>query len=145
MLVYADASALAKLVVDEPESEALVAWLQETGAELATSWLSHVELRRVIARRAPWRAPDATDVLQSCQLIALDLQTYESAARLHPPALRSLDALRLAAALRLGAEAAGMLVYDRKLASAARAVGLRPIAPGVELAADPTPDAPGGS
>lgn len=145
MLVYADASALTKLVVDEPESEALVAWLQETGAEPATSWLSHVELRRVVARCAPWRAPDATDVLQSCQLIALDLQTYESAARLHAPALRSLDALHLAAVSRLGAEAAGMLVYDRKLAYAARAVGLRPIAPGVELAADLAADTPGGS
>lgn len=99
----------------------------------------------MVARCAPWRAPDATDVLQSCQLIALDLQTYESAARLHAPALRSLDALHLAAVSRLGAEAAGMLVYDRKLAYAARAVGLRPIAPGVELAADLAADTPGGS
>lgn len=130
MLVYADTSALAKLIVEEPESNALVEWMHETQSQLVTSWLTHVELRRVIARRAPWRAPDVSDLLNACQTLALDMETFESAARVPPAELRSLDALHLAAALRFGIDLAGMLVYDSRLAAAAQAVGIRPIAPG---------------
>lgn len=133
MLVYADTSALAKLVVEEPESHALVEWLHETQAQLVTSWLTHVELRRVIARRAPWRAPDVTDVLNACQTLALEMETFDSAARMQPTELRSLDAIHLAAALRLGSDLAGMLVYDARLADAARTAGIRPLAPGRDV------------
>lgn len=132
MLVYADTSALVKLVLDEPESEHLVEWFNETGAQAATSWLTLVELRRAIARSAPWRAPDVADVLNACQLIVLDRETLEAAARLQPATLRTLDAVHLAAALTLGPDLAGMLVYDARLAHAAREAGIRPFAPGAQ-------------
>ena len=43
--------------------------------------------------------------------------------------LRALDSIHLAAALSLGEEMGAMFTYDRRLAEAARQVGLEVIAP----------------
>ncbi|MCB1302588.1 MAG: PIN domain-containing protein, partial [Tetrasphaera sp.] len=52
-MIYVDTSALAKLVVDEAESAALSAWLDERADEiLATSILTRVELVRAATRHS---------------------------------------------------------------------------------------------
>jgi predicted nucleic acid-binding protein len=51
------------------------------------------------------------------------------AARIDPLTLRSLDAVHLATAVALAADIEGMVVYDRRLAQAARDAGLTVWAP----------------
>jgi predicted nucleic acid-binding protein len=64
------------------------------------------------------------DVLEVVNLIALDMQVVEAAAALVPSALRTLDAIHLASAVSLGADAAGFVTYDERQASAAESAGL---------------------
>ena len=64
-------------------------------------------------------------MLGGVRLIRLDDALLDDAAELWPP-LRSLDAVHLAAAPRsLGADLAAVITYDRRMASAARELGLR--------------------
>ena len=49
-VVYVDTSALAALLIDQPESAALLDWLDSTAAELVSSDLLETELRRVAVR-----------------------------------------------------------------------------------------------
>ncbi|MBW8867314.1 MAG: hypothetical protein JF610_08250 [Acidobacteria bacterium] len=51
------------------------------------------------------------------------------AAHIGPLTLRALDAIHLATALSLEPDVDGMVVYDTRLAAAARAAGLRVWAP----------------
>jgi hypothetical protein len=53
----------------------------------------------------------------------------EAAGEQQPPELRSLDAVHLATALRLGEDLGRFVVYDARLAEAARLAGLTVIAP----------------
>ena len=48
---------------------------------------------------------------------------------MEPEALRSLDAIHLATAERLGADLGGLITYDDRLAHAARRLGLRVSSP----------------
>jgi predicted nucleic acid-binding protein len=52
-----------------------------------------------------------------------------AAARVEPTSLRALDAIHLATALSLGHDLSGIVVYDRRLADAARGAGLTVWAP----------------
>ena len=57
-------------------------------------------------------------------LIRISTPLLQDAAALQPPELRSLDAIHLATALRLGEDLARFVAYDTWLADAARAAGL---------------------
>lgn len=127
---YADTSALVKLVVLEPETKALLLWLRDGNVALATSNLARTELLRAVRRGAPAALATARDVLSRLTLLSLDPALLDEAARLDPVELRSPDAVHLASALRLGDELESFVVYDDRLASAARALGLAVIAPG---------------
>lgn len=127
-LVYVDTSALGALLIDQPESSALLDWLDRTPATLASSDLLETELRRVAVRENLDQS-DVTRILDGVGLAALDRAVYRSAGFLPMPYLRTLDALHLEAAIRLDASA--VLTYDRRLGVAARSAGLDVIAPGV--------------
>lgn len=128
--VYADASALVKLLVAEPETPALRNYLELHDPPLVSSALALVEILRAVrvaglggegARRA--RAElDETDVVE------VDRQLLEAAVSWTSAQVRTLDAIHLASALRVGARE--MLVYDRRLAEAASAAGLEVLSPG---------------
>jgi predicted nucleic acid-binding protein len=60
-------------------------------------------------------------------LVPLGREQFREAGLYPQPGLRSLDALHLAGAL--GVDASAMLTYDVRLADAARAQGLKVIAP----------------
>lgn len=128
--VYADASALVKLVVEEPESSALRGFLEVHDPTLASSALALVEVLRAVrvaglggdgVRRAREEL-DATDVVE------LDRELLEAAVSWTSAEVRTLDAIHLASALRVGARE--FLVYDRRLADAAAAAGLEVLSPG---------------
>jgi uncharacterized protein len=126
---YLDTSALVKLVVAEPETVALRAWLAEADRGPVTSDLARTELLRVARRAAPDRLVRARAVLDAVTLTELTTPLFEQAARLDPTTLHSLDALHLAAALDLGDDLDGLVTYDVRLAEAAALNGIEVVAP----------------
>jgi predicted nucleic acid-binding protein len=127
-LHYVDASAWAKLLVDEPESDALVAWVDqrlEAQDQLVSSHLLVTELHR-LASRVGACAVDVSAALGVVNLALPDPTTFRTAGLLPGP-LRSLDALHVASALELGAES--FVSYDEQQLSAAESVGIRTQSP----------------
>ena len=72
--------------------------------------------------------PDALDrarlVLSEIDLIALDDALLGAAGALDIAGLRSLDAIHVAAASELGEDLTCIVTYDRRMAAAAKALGL---------------------
>ena len=120
---YADASALVKRVVEEPESEALDRFLAGEPYVLATSRIAIVEVTRAVRLASP--SPDsdaeAMRLLNSCLLVEVTDPLLRQARRLTSERVRSLDAIHLATASYVAADA--VLVYDRRLAAACAAEG----------------------
>ena len=126
---YADASALVKLVLREPESDALRDYLIAL-PDPATSRVSFVEVHRAMVRAGAGPEPDAlVAVWERTVFIELEASIADSAARIGPSTLRSLDALHLASALALADDVESFITYDTRLADAARAAGLTVVAP----------------
>jgi hypothetical protein len=134
-LFYADSSALVKLVLDEPESTALRAFLDD--ADLISCELALTEVPRAIRRAAAHDArlpielllSRAEETLDAIALLPLDRALLLVAGALQEPALRALDAIHVAAAAGVSPIDA-FLSYDERQAAAARLAGLRTIAPG---------------
>jgi predicted nucleic acid-binding protein len=121
---YLDASALAKLVIAEPESDALQRDLAHRDG-LLSSRLSAVELHRAARRAGQARIlQQVDDVLASLVLIELSPAIVDRACRIGPANLRTLDALHLATASTLTLPQLDVITYDERLAAAARASGL---------------------
>ena len=129
-VVYADASALIKLIVREPESSALVAAIP-AGADVVTSVVSVPEVARCLRVAGLVEEIDVaavSDVLDGVALVVTDRTIARAAAGIASESLRPLDAIHLATALAVAPDV--MLVYDRRLGAAAAAVGIRVNAPG---------------
>lgn len=127
-VLYADSSALAKLLVAERESAALAEYVQ--GNEVVASELVEAELRRLALRAVGVRAlPLAERLLARVSSVALTTALLRQAGALLPPELRTLDAIHLATALSLGPLLDEFLCYDARLASAASAAGFSVVAP----------------
>jgi uncharacterized protein len=117
---YLDASAFVKLVVKEPESDALVSALEDWPRRLSSALLV-VEAVRASARISGEASRRAEALLAGVTLLPADLDLLRSAARLAPARLRSLDAIHLATGLSLGAELGAFFAYDERLRAAAEA------------------------
>jgi predicted nucleic acid-binding protein len=128
--LYVDTSALLKRYVDEPESAQCERYLLGD-PDWLTARVTLVEIRRnlarllasrslSLARRAferDWRRMD---------VVELDEVTCRTAAEIAElTGVRSLDALHLGAASRLGRDTITFLAYDARLAQAARELGFR--------------------
>lgn len=124
-LLYLDSSALVKLVAEEHESAALLAFLSEQAGRIS-SVLTRVEVLRAVGRSTLGAAGRrrAEDVLARVALVRLDDGILDAAGDLRPAGLRTLDALHLATALSIGPDLAGFVTYDRRLADAATVAGL---------------------
>ena len=68
-------------------------------------------------------------MLNSVTLVEVRTGVFEEAGRLDPSAMRSLDAVHLAAALDLGDDLEGLVTYDDRLAEAAEANGVAVVTP----------------
>jgi predicted nucleic acid-binding protein len=124
---YVDTSVLLKRYVDEPDSDRADELLA-ADPELVTGRHTLVEVRRNLARllaatdAAAARVAFAEDVA-ALSIIELDAATCELAATIgEQTGVRTLDALHLGAALRLGT-AITFLTFDVRQAQAARALG----------------------
>jgi len=116
-----------KLIVAEPESDAMRAWV-ESHAPLWSSQLIRTESLRAAARLGVGDEA-IEDALDSVTLILPAASTFRSAGILPPTTLRSLDALHLAAAVELGSDLEGLVTYDDRLADAARAASITVVSP----------------
>ena len=123
MRIYLDTSAAAKVLVDEAESEALTAYLDDerSNTEIVSSALLETELRR-LAGRLGLDQSAVSDLLTRIDLIDPSRSIFHEAGVLPGPTLRSLDALHLATALRIEADV--VVAYDPRLLDAARDLGL---------------------
>lgn len=130
-LVYLDSSALVKLVVREPESDDLRAFLGENPAAVSSA-LAVTEVRRAVGRLSPRRSLSdrARLVLDGVALLEMELEILEKAASLLPAELRTLDAIHIASALSLGTDLLAFVSYDDRQRNAARKAGLPLVQPG---------------
>lgn len=130
MTVVLDTSALVKLLVVEPESTALRSYLagRSTSHRVASA-LARTELRRAARRLGPDLLPAAEQILSGLALVRLDDALLDAAGTLGPATLRSLDAVHLAAALRMMPVEA-VVTYDARMQEAGRELGLPVAAPG---------------
>jgi predicted nucleic acid-binding protein len=133
--VYADASALTKLIVEEPESDCFEAYV--AGAQLLSSELSRAEIARALRRISSEDPSLALEELLSRTEKLLDEVTMapiegfllEAAGELPEPTLGTLDALHVVTALYL--EPIDVFAtYDLRQGASARREGLRTVAPG---------------
>jgi uncharacterized protein len=132
-VIYLDASALVKLLMPEPQTTALDAWLTDVGAEPVTSQLALTEVARAVVRSGH---PETVEQVARLGGLALrvgsrdiralpaTVEVFLAAGRLPPPKIRSLDAIHLATALALGPALRALVTYDTRQADAARSLGL---------------------
>jgi predicted nucleic acid-binding protein len=125
---YLDTSAAMKLILDEPQSDALTAELARSDdRRLVSSWLLHAEMHCAAGRHPKDVDLEAVRaVLDAVSLIDLTRGDL-LAAGTHTP-LRSNDAIHLAVALRVGADE--IVTYDGELIGQATAAGLAVLSPG---------------
>jgi predicted nucleic acid-binding protein len=125
---YLEPSALVKLAIVEDESEALQDALDGWPRRVA-SRLAVVEVLRTVRRRDAAREALAREVLRRVDLIVMSDRILMSAAMLDPVALRSLDAVHLATALRVRSSLGAFVSYDARQLEAAQALGLPTASP----------------
>ena len=121
MIVYVETSAATKLQKREPESAAVrefIARLIDDEHLVVTGRMLETELRRLAVRQGidQEKASEILDVLEH------DRSQFRQAGTIGGDQVRSLDALHLAAALRVGADA--MITFDERLKRACELVGL---------------------
>ena len=127
--VYLDSSAVVKLVFEEAETAALEEFLIARPLRLS-SMLARLEVTRTArAVDDPLVTRHANEVLAALTLIAPDAALLIAASTVEPHSLKSLDAIHLATARSLLPEIEGMVVYDARLAKAARHAGITVWAP----------------
>ena len=126
--MYLDTSAMAKLVVEEPESAALRRAIEAAG-DVCTSIVGRIEFERVVRRHVdhPDGAIDA--VLELVEIIPLNVANATIAAVVKPSLMKSLDAIHLATVIELRDDIDSFCCYDTQLAAAARDYGVPVVAP----------------
>lgn len=133
-MIYLDASAIYKLIVEERESRSLRKFLAEHSGKVSSA-LARVEVERALQRTHSMelRRQLTAAILGQVNLLTISDAIVSQAGTVGTPDLRSLDAIHLATALSVpGLQ--GMVAYDRRLARAAEAAGLRVWAPGQQPA-----------
>ena len=122
------------MVVAEPESEALLSFLNDWPVRISSE-LARTEVLRAL-RRAGASVPQfrrGQRALERIGLIPVDTRVLTDAALLRPAVMRSLDAIHLAAALSIRPDLAGIVSYDDRLFQAAIGAKVRVWSPGRKL------------
>lgn len=125
---YLDTSAALKLLVEEAESDALAREIDAAAPDLVACWLLETELRRAAQREPVLTQQDVSDLLDGVDLYEVPSSLFREAGLLPGANLRSLDALHLAAAVRIGVE--HVVTYDLRMIASARLLGVGVLSPG---------------
>lgn len=126
-LWYLDTSAALKLIVEEAESTALAERLDADTPDIVACLLLETELRRAAQCHDALSQELVSQLIDGLSLYEVPASLFREAGLLAGTDLRSLDALHLAAAVRIGVDA--VVTYDLRMAEAARELGLSAIAP----------------
>ncbi len=126
--VYVDTSVLGRVILEEPDKEAIVRALTGFGRRVASRLLG-IELRRLALREDA--SEEAEQILASVVLIPIDEAVIASAERISPRTVATLDAIHLATATRLAEmdKLDALMTYDKRLAQGAEEHGLAVLAP----------------
>jgi hypothetical protein len=142
-VIYLDTCALLALVREAPETRLLRSFLHAHPGDTRVS----SELARAEIVRANWRrshddqgrlisvaqTEDAigkiAETMHRLNVVPVSSEILLSAAARKEPFLRTLDAIHLATAARLGGRLTAFITYDRRLASAAADSGLPVVTP----------------
>ena len=122
--VYLDSSAIVKLAVEEPESQALRRHLRRRRPWVSSA-LARTEVIRALLASGEDGQAAGRRVLARCDLVRVNNRVLDLAGQMAPSELRSLDAIHLATAARLGTDLGSLVTYDLRMADAARRRGLR--------------------
>lgn len=126
--IYLDSSAIVKLAVREPESDALRRYLQ-TRRPRVSSALARTEVVRALLHQGESARKAGRRALANLDLLRIDNRVLDLAGELRPFELRTLDAIHLATARRLAADLGRLCTYDDRMRDAAEALGIAAIAP----------------
>jgi hypothetical protein len=124
---YADTSSALKLVLEEAESGALAAAIDENAAELVGTRLLETEMRRAAHRVGELSQDRVTALLATFDLYSVNDAVFRQAGLLPGQTLRSLDALHMASAIALNVDA--VVTYDVRLAAACAEIGVPVLSP----------------
>jgi len=127
---YLDTSAFLKLIVAEPESDALRTRLQRWPARVSATLLRTETVRALRRSGNDHLIAGARRMFSAINLVRLDEPLLDRAGELGPLELRSLDSIHLAAALSVGPDLGVVISYDGRLCNAALAQGLEVESPG---------------
>jgi uncharacterized protein len=125
---YLDSSAVVKLAVRESESDALRRYLRRCHP-LISSALARTEVLRALLPAGEPALAAGRRTLDRIDLVRVNDRVLNSAGLLLPADLRSLDAIHLATAARLGADLREIITYDNRMAATARSLGYEVAAP----------------
>jgi predicted nucleic acid-binding protein len=125
---YVDSSAIVKLAVREPESDALRKHLRRR-RPLISSGLARTEVLRALLPGGENSLIAGRRVLARIDLVRVNDRMLNLAGSLLPEELRSLDAIHLATAGSLGVDLGEIVTYDERMAAAAHAMGYKVSAP----------------
>lgn len=123
-MLYIDASAAVKLLRSESESGALFSFIQSE--RICSSSLITLELSRW-AHRQPTDHMAVQQLTECFDLVDIAAAHLRVAATFQTRHLGTLDAIHLATALVAGVDV--FVTYDKQLADAATAAGLRVVSP----------------
>ena len=128
-VLYLDSSAFVKTVVEERESEPLLAYLAGERGRFVSSALIRTEAMRAARFQDPEALARVRDALRRIDLISIDERILDVAGRLDPTVLRSLDAIHVATALALGDDLDVVVTYDTRMIKAASLLGIATATP----------------
>jgi uncharacterized protein len=127
-ITYLDSSAIVKLAVAEPQSQALRRYLQRR-RELVSSALARTEVLRALLPAGTTAVAAGRAVLADLDLARVNERILMAAAVLEPVELRTLDAIHFATARGFGRELSVLVTYDDRMLAAASHLGIRTAAP----------------
>ncbi len=125
---YLDSSALVKLAVREPESDALRRHLRSRRPWVSSA-LARTEVLRALLPGGERAIAAGHAILARCDLLRVNDRVLALAGTMEPPELRSLDAIHLATAQRVRSDISEFIIYDGRMAEAARQMGYRVSSP----------------
>lgn len=130
-MIYLDSSALVTLTVERQNWKELKRFLgAHSDVRTCTSTMGFVETVRICDQIGTF--PNLMTSLSSDHAELLVTEKIRDAAAAVPGNVRSLDAIHVASAKRLGAKLTALVTYDVRLADVARAAGLPVAMPGAE-------------
>ncbi|MDO8209743.1 type II toxin-antitoxin system VapC family toxin [Conexibacter sp. CPCC 206217] len=127
--VYLDTSALGRVVLDEPDGDAIGVALTEFEV-VVSSRLLRIELHR-LGLRTGIASEEIEAWLAGVAIVPVDDAVLAAAETVSPASVATLDAIHLATALQLAAErhVTSIMTFDTQLAAGAREHGLDVITP----------------